>query len=703
MRQDLSSQILSNIASVGQHSILQFHANRRPAIHLESLYEKLKDYQPSVDYSHHLARINKALDLPKPSQNPEDVPRLRSRVPGFWKTILGQHGSPNSESVALTRLLTSHEAAMEINTPRGLLLHGEVGTGKSMLIDLFAECLPTNRKRRWHYNTFMLQMISLLEKYRVEDRNSAGGEYSLLRLARNLIYESPILFLDEFQLPDRMAAKTLSNLMTIFFQLGGVLIATSNRLPNELAKAAGQYPPQPPTLKNGRATKYGSSNVSTRFPGDTEFVGFLDLLKARCEVWQFESKTDYRREGVSSSKTQTDSPSLELPILTFPTATAEMSQLPEDENAESAEVPRHYVLVSPPQPAETDSVIPGDILLAEAASLLPSLVLEEVLFSSVKVFGRTVPVPRIHNGTSIWTFDELCTARYGPADYITLASTFHTFVILNIPILTAPLKNEARRFITLLDALYEAKCNLFISAAATPDNLFFPDLRSKAIQSGNQEDAFTLDADALHAETFAEMHQDMTSPFRPNISSYNEGILAHDALEDDPPNKILREALPGLSEMERLERLGSRPNFTDTSYFTGEDEKFAYKRAVSRLWEMCGEKWWSRKGWSPLPVASRHWEQSHDDRLKEAAIEYNRSKEIASSTSSEEALGGNREVNEAEDEVLFRHGASPFRTQPGPPPKFREDHVWGVLKWPKKAGAWGQGVEGLKNRDKDKR
>jgi protein AFG1 len=99
------------------------------------------------------------------------------------------------------------------------MLHGEVGTGKSMLIDLFQDCLPSRKKRRWHFNTFMLDTISRLEQIRRSRTLLAGpdaphDENSLLIVARDLIETSPVLFLDEFQLPDRAAAKILSNLMT---------------------------------------------------------------------------------------------------------------------------------------------------------------------------------------------------------------------------------------------------------------------------------------------------------------------------------------------------------------------------------------------------------------------------------------------------------------------------------------------------------
>src|ERR1700760_1185022 len=274
-------------------------ADYYPAIHLQNLYEKLKDYEPAVDFSFRLNQINEVLNAQKPLL-PEDVPPRRSRVPGFWKTILGNDTSA-SKSLALTKVLTSHEAAMSMDSPKGLLLHGEVGTGKSMLVDLFAKCLPTKRKRRWHYSTFMLQIISQLEQIRRDAMGSSRSDtakYSLLKLARNLIHDSPILFLDEFQLPDRMAAKTLTNLMTIFFRLGGVLIATSNRIPDELAKAAGlQYPPVPALESmHGKTKLQNGAYKNAILPGNSEFADFLSLLSARCDVWQLDGTKDYRRD-----------------------------------------------------------------------------------------------------------------------------------------------------------------------------------------------------------------------------------------------------------------------------------------------------------------------------------------------------------------------------------------------------------------------
>jgi protein AFG1 len=223
------------------------------------------------------------------------------RTRNLWNSLLAQ--KQNRDSLELTRVLTDHEQAMQLQSPKGLMLHGEVGTGKSMLIDLFQDCLPSRKKRRWHFNTFMLDTISRLEQIRRSRTMIAGPEAtpeenSLLIVARDLIETSPILFLDEFQLPDRAASKILSNLMTSFFQLGGVLIATSNRMPEDLAKAAGMEFDAPVSRHSRLGWSLGGRSGARRDEGPGqkgEFAAFLEVLRARCEVWEMEGKKDYRK------------------------------------------------------------------------------------------------------------------------------------------------------------------------------------------------------------------------------------------------------------------------------------------------------------------------------------------------------------------------------------------------------------------------
>jgi predicted ATPase len=227
------------------------------------------------------------------------------------------------------------------------------------------------------------------------------------------------------------------------------------------------------------------------------------------------------------------------------------------------------------------------------------------------------------------------------------------------------MKNEARRLITLLDALYECRCKLFVSAAAGPDDIFFPDEQLRRA-------AGDLTGDSVYSETLSEVYQDATAPFRPNILSQNPnyaepdnepdythvrlaGLLKADSLEDStpispsphqtatttttannrnilpkPPNPFGRtfglvdselphhrpldpdDDIHSSSHTQTSSSSSSAPDFGKTSSFTGEDERFAYKRAQSRLWEMCSQRWWERKeeGWHrPLPVEARRWER----------------------------------------------------------------------------------------------
>lgn len=711
----------------------------RLAIHLQKLYEQLKDYEPTIEYGDRLKQISKATNTQDATSGSEDVAGIGRR--GVWTSLLAQ--KDKRDSLALTRSLTSHESALQMSSPKGLMVHGEVGTGKSMLIDLFADCLPNRKKRRWHFNTFMLEAISKLEylrRSRLATRSIPPSvddhDHSLLWLARDMIQTSPILFLDEFQLPDRAASKIMSNLMTSFFHLGGVLIATSNRMPDELAKAAGIEFGSAAPRKDSLFSLFGSraaTRVANRNSGSKgEFAAFLEVLKARCEVWEMDGGRDYRRIEYQqqapreSEKGDTGTP-VAIPVFAgAPVVEAHFGEA----NVSSTSLPTNY-FVKPRDTQDSSALEEWSRAYSTALQRASAGAAEQGWQSStVRVYGRSVPVPRQHDGVSSWTFAELCASHLGPADYITLASTFHTLILTDVPALTLLQKNEARRFITLLDALYEARCKLFISADAGPDDIFFPETRgSKDLATGSSEAE-----GGVYAETFSEAYQDVTNPFRPNISSYSSDssgpdltharlaeTLSPDALEDDPPNRVRRTFGGGRSFIEDADdegrvaleqeqaRIKRGPNFGQTSMYTGEDERFAYKRARSRLWEMCGTKWWDRNEegwWRPLPKEVRRWEISQEELQQQQEL-------LRSSVSTPtdtgtlplgvgEGLGGQADIDEKKDEVLFRHGASPFRTAQEPPPKISWTHVWGTMKWGKKAGAWGKGVEGLSERKKDK-
>src|SRR6185312_11276398 len=92
--------------------------------------------------------------------------------------------------------------------------------------------------------------------------------------------------------------------------------------------------------------------------------------------------------------------------------------------------------------------------------------------TTLAVQGRQLAVPQAAKGVARFRFDDLCAHVLGAADYIAIATHFHTVIIAEIPLMTPDQRNEARRFMTLIDALYEHKTNLICAAADVPDKLY---------------------------------------------------------------------------------------------------------------------------------------------------------------------------------------------------------------------------------------
>ena len=704
-------------------------AQHRLAIHLQKVHERLRDYRPDLDFRERLQHL-RFLVAKGPSQSERAASRSQEAA-SVWSSWRRRR-SKDVEVTALAKSLTDQQSAIELNSPQGLLLHGEVGTGKSFLVELLGECLPGDRVRRWHFNTFMLGVYAQIEKLRRFHATTEFEEYALLNVSRDLIFKSPILFIDEFQFPDRASSKILSNLLTSFFHLGGVLVATSNRMPEQLADAAGLDFNASAPRREEKPDREALNRSRRQIPrqhtsGRSDFADFLDLLKARCEIWNIEGSHDWRRKRTGSQQPQS------LPVDQRPTNvdgfaglnSLEMGNLGrgfeqssevssgavatlKNEETTSSETPSFYFEMK--SGSQLDSEQQQRWNESEVRAIQRGNLQHENGIpweaDSVNVYGRTVIVPQQFNGVTKWHFEKLCAAYLGPADYVTLASTFHTFIITDVPILSLLHKNEARRFITLLDALYEARCNLLISASSHVDCLLFPERLSGGAGNKPLEGS---GFESVYSETFSEIHQDQTSPFRPNITAYTasasppnyhtspvqvdgaqyaatRSILADEDSDFGPMYGAGRhQGHSSQSDEARTVNRPSRPefNFSRIETFTGQDEMFAYKRAESRLWEMCSERWWSRGigSWRPLAKDARHWESP-----------------IAAQEASNDLPITQDMPSAARDDALFQHGASPFRRSEKPPPRFNWTHAWGMALWGKKAGAWGQGPQGLADR-----
>ena len=92
--------------------------------------------------------------------------------------------------------------------------------------------------------------------------------------------------------------------------------------------------------------------------------------------------------------------------------------------------------------------------------------------TQLSVQGRTLKLERTGSGAARESFDALCTRALGAADYLAIAETFHTLMVENVPVMGAEMRNEAKRFVALVDALYETRTKLIVSAAAEPNALY---------------------------------------------------------------------------------------------------------------------------------------------------------------------------------------------------------------------------------------
>jgi cell division protein ZapE len=292
--------------------------------------------------------------------------------------------------------------------PRGLYIWGDVGRGKTLLMDFFFAAAPVAKKRRAHFNRFMVDVHARIHA----ERNRAGSSDPIPVVALALAEEARLLCFDEFQVTDVADAMILGRLFDHLFRDGVTIVATSNMPPDRLYE--------------------GGLNRQL-------FLPFIAEIKERLEVVELNGPTDYRLERIAGIK----------------------------------------VYLTPLSPESDAAMDMAWRRLTDCAHGGPM---------SLPVLGRQLLVPQAARGVARFDFRDLCAQPLAAADFLAVAEEFHAVLLDHIPLLSPENRNEARRFMLLVDTLYDEGVKLICSAAGPPEALY---------PQGDGADAFRRTASRL--------------------------------------------------------------------------------------------------------------------------------------------------------------------------------------------------------------
>ena len=294
-------------------------------------------------------------------------------------------------SEAVRRYRARRRFLLPSKPPRGLYLWGDVGRGKSMLMDMFFDTVDFAARKRVHFNAFMVDVHE-----RIHRERQKGSDDPIAQVARALASNAQLLCFDEFQVLDVADAMILGRLFEQVFARGVVVVATSNVAPDHLYE--------------------GGLNRQL-------FEPFIVLLKSKLDIFALTGPIDYRLHRIGGMNV--------------------------------------YLT---PVTADTDAAMDAAWLrLTDERRPSPTV---------LTVLGRSLHVPRAAKGVARFSFDDLCVQPLAAPDYLAIARTFHTVMIDRVPKLSPAERNEARRFIVLIDTLYDEGVKLICSAEVAPEDLY---------------------------------------------------------------------------------------------------------------------------------------------------------------------------------------------------------------------------------------
>jgi len=279
--------------------------------------------------------------------------------------------------------------------PTGLYLWGDVGRGKTMLMDLFLAAAQEPKKRRVHFHEFMNEVHEAIAAYRAGNADTSGARDPVPAVARPIAAKVRLLCFDEFLVSDITDAMLLKRLFEVLFAEGVVVVATSNIPPEKL-------------YWNGLNRQL--------------FTPFIDLLKSRVAVFNLDAETDYRREKLDPRDVYAFGPDAE----TRPRLDAVFA---------------HFSGGEAPHPG------------------------------SIASLGRVIAVPAQAGRVARFDFEDLCGKPLGARDYLKVADAFDMVVIDGVPVFSRLRSDASKRFITLVDTLYDRGIKLAASFAAPLEDL----------------------------------------------------------------------------------------------------------------------------------------------------------------------------------------------------------------------------------------
>ena len=281
--------------------------------------------------------------------------------------------------------------------PRGLYVHGEVGRGKTMLMDLFFQDSPVEHKRRAHFHEFMTEVHERIYGFRQSIARGEIADEDVIALTAAAIFDQAwLLCFDEFHVTDIADAMILGRLFARLFDLGTVVVATSNVAPDDLYK--------------------GGLNRAL-------FLPFIAQISEHMSVLRLDARTDFRLEKLAGVK---------------------MWLVPADAAASSA-LDKAWASMTGNAPCKA---------------------------RDIPIKGRVLHVPCSAHGVARFSFADICDQPLAASDYLRLARDYHTIIIDRIPVMDIGERNAAKRFITLIDTLYDNAVKLMASAAADPMSLY---------------------------------------------------------------------------------------------------------------------------------------------------------------------------------------------------------------------------------------